>query len=89
MARVHADACGDAGLHDSLCHHDPCRAIGLGVPISTVFQSYSHRGTVPDMAVNNDILVFWEYWVQSTVQYDIYISILPYVGRRILSQENS
>lgn len=41
------------------------------------------------MAVNNDILVFREYWIQPTVQYDIHISILPYVGRRIFSQENS
>lgn len=44
---------------------------------------------ITDMAVNNNILVFWKYWIQSVVQYDIHISILPYVGRRIFSQENS
>lgn len=44
---------------------------------------------IADMAVNNNILVFREYWVQPTVQYDIYISILPYVGRRVFPQKNS
>lgn len=44
---------------------------------------------ITDMAINNNILVFWKYWIQSVVQHDIYISVLPYVGRRIFSQENS
>lgn len=46
MARIQADARGDAGLHHSLRHHDPCCAIRLGIPISTVFQSYSYCGEI-------------------------------------------
>lgn len=89
MARVHADARGDAGLHHSLCHHDPRRAIRLGIPVSTVFQSYPHCGAVPDMAINNNIPVLRKCWVQPIIQYDLHISILSDVGGRVLSQENS
>lgn len=89
MARIHANARGDAGLHHSLCHHNSCRATGLGISVPTIFQSYSYCGTVSDMAINNNVPVFRECRFQPVIQYDLYVSVLPHAGGRILSQENS
>lgn len=40
MARVHADARGDAGLHHRLCHHDPRRGIYLAPFSSPPFSPF-------------------------------------------------
>lgn len=58
-------------------------------------QQYNHKFSkvlywiISDMAINNNISVLWKCWIQSIIQYDLHISILSYVGGRILPQENS
>ena len=74
------DAAGDAGLHVGLCHHHPRGPAGGRVPLPAVLQPSPHHQAVAALEDRHDLPLLWNIWLQFSVQYDLHLSLLPYVG---------
>ena len=86
-AGLPGDAAGDAGLHVRLCHHHPGGPAGGRVPLPALLQPSPHHQAVAALEDRHDLPLLWNIWLQFSVQYDLHLSLLPYVGGGKLQRE--